>query len=508
MLHDGPPYANDDIHIGHAVNKILKDIVVKSRTLDGLRRAVRAGLGLPRHADRGADREDARQAHAGRGDAAPRARLRDRADRAAEGATSSAWACSATGTIRTRRWPTRTRPTRSARSASCCEKGFIYRGLKPVNWCFDCGSALAEAEVEYEDRAGHRDRRRLSRSTTATAASSPRRSASPALPAGPALRGDLDDDAVDDSRQPGAERASGVRLRAGRDRRAAIWCSRRTWSSRASSATSSRARIVATAKGAALEHIRFRHPFYDRAAPVYLGDYVTLEQGTGIVHSSPAYGIEDFLSCRALRHEGRRDAEPGAGDGRFAESLPFFGGVKIWEANPQIVDKLARRRRAAALGEVHAQLHALLAAQDADHLPRDDAVVRRHGRRAGLERQRSRRRRCARRRCAGIEATRVLPGLGQGAALRHDRQPARLDAVAAAAVGRADAVLRAQGDRRAASAHAGAARGGRAARRAGRHRGVADARPPRTARRRRRASTRRSRTRSTSGSTRARRTRR
>ncbi len=63
VLHDGPPYANDDIHIGHAVNKILKDVIVKSKDLAGLRRAVRAGLGLPRHAHRGADREDAWQAH-------------------------------------------------------------------------------------------------------------------------------------------------------------------------------------------------------------------------------------------------------------------------------------------------------------------------------------------------------------------------------------------------------------------------------------------------------------
>ena len=100
---------------------------------------------------------------------------------------------------------------------------------------------------------------------------------------------------------------------------------------------------VATAKGAALELIRFRHPLYDRASPVYLGSYVTLEQGTGIVHSSPAYGVEDFQSCRRYGMTDDEILNPVGGDGRFAGSLPFFGGEKIWEANPQIVAKLRER---------------------------------------------------------------------------------------------------------------------------------------------------------------------
>ena len=171
-------------------------------------------------------------------------------------------------------------------------------------------------------------------------------------------------------------------------------------------------RIVATAKGAALELIRFRHPLYDRASPVYLGTYVTLEQGTGIVHSSPAYGVEDFQSCRRYGMKDDEILNPVGGDGRFAGSLPFFGGEKIWEANPQIVDKLRERRRAVLGREIHAQLHALLAAPDAGDLSRDDAVVRRHGRRARLERQE-----------AGADAARngarrhrgdaVLPGWGK-----------------------------------------------------------------------------------------------
>ena len=82
VLHDGPPYANGDIHIGHAVNKVLKDIVVKSRQLAGFDAPVRPRLGLPRHADRGPDRKDPRQESADRRNAAPLPRVRERADHA------------------------------------------------------------------------------------------------------------------------------------------------------------------------------------------------------------------------------------------------------------------------------------------------------------------------------------------------------------------------------------------------------------------------------------------
>ena len=115
---------------------------------------------------------------------------------------------------------------------------------------------------------------------------------------------------------------------------------------------------IAAAKGAALEGLAFRHPFYDRLAPVYLGEYVTLDTGTGIVHSAPAYGVEDFESCRRY---GMRDDEmlnPVQGDGRYAASLPFFGGLSIWDANPKIVAKL--REVGALFSEaphVHSYMH-------------------------------------------------------------------------------------------------------------------------------------------------------
>jgi isoleucyl-tRNA synthetase len=92
--------------------------------------------------------------------------------------------------------------------------------------------------------------------------------------------------------------------------------------------------------GRSLEGIRFRHPFYDRESPVQLGEFVTLEQGTGIVHSSPAYGVDDFQSGRRYGLTDDQILNPVQGDGRYAETLPFFGGLNIWKANPQIVEKL------------------------------------------------------------------------------------------------------------------------------------------------------------------------
>jgi isoleucyl-tRNA synthetase len=102
-------------------------------------------------------------------------------------------------------------------------------------------------------------------------------------------------------------------------------------------------KVLAECKGKALENIRCEHPFYERTAPIYMGEYVTLETGTGIVHSAPAYGVEDFESCRS---HGMKDDEiltPVMGDGKYAASLPLFGGLSIWEANPKIVKTLQEK---------------------------------------------------------------------------------------------------------------------------------------------------------------------
>lgn len=102
-------------------------------------------------------------------------------------------------------------------------------------------------------------------------------------------------------------------------------------------------KLIGKTKGRALENIRFKHPFYDRTSPVYLGDYVTLDTGTGIVHSSPAYGVEDFDSCRRYGMKDDEILTPVMGDGKFSSALPFFGGLSIWDANPRIVALLEQR---------------------------------------------------------------------------------------------------------------------------------------------------------------------
>jgi isoleucyl-tRNA synthetase len=222
------------------------------------------------------------------------------------------------------------------------EKGYVYRGLKPVNWCFDCGSALAEAEVEYEDRTDDAidvgfpfgDRAGIARAFGLN-----RLDDKPGwaviwtttpwtIPANQALNvhPELDYDLVDTPR--------GYVIVAAELREV---CLKRFGLA---------GTTVATAKGKALEHLAFRHPFYDRAAPVYLGEYVTLDQGTGVVHSAPAYGVEDFESCRRYGMKDDEILAPVMGDGHYAPSLPFFGGKVIWKANADIVAKI---REAGAL---------------------------------------------------------------------------------------------------------------------------------------------------------------
>jgi isoleucyl-tRNA synthetase len=342
VLHDGPPYANGDIHIGHAVNKVLKDIVVKSRQLAGFDAPYVPGWdchGMPievqiekTHGKNLPTAETQRLCRAYAGEQI----LRQKAEFQRLGVLGD-WEHPYT-TMSYRNEADEIRGL-----GRILEKGYLYRGLKPVNWCFDCQSALAEAEVEYEDRQDvavdvgfaldDRDREKLA---AAFNLSSPLEGPVYAviwtttpwtLPANQALNlhPDFQYSLV------ATTRGSLILASDLKEASLARFGIERTGASGRSDPTTS---------GRDLELIRFRHPFYDRVAPVYLGDYVTLEQGTGIVHSSPAYGIDDFNSCR---HYGMSDDDmlnPVQGDGRYVESLPYFGGQKIWDANPKIVDKL------------------------------------------------------------------------------------------------------------------------------------------------------------------------
>ncbi len=338
VLHDGPPYANNDIHIGTAMNKILKDIVVKSRTMAGYDAPYVPGWdchGMPievqiekTHGKHLPTAETQRLCRA----YATEQIARQKKDFLRLGVLGD-WGRPYT----TMAYKSEADEIRTL--GQLLLKGYLYRGLKPVNWCFDCGSALAEAEVEYEDRqdiaidvgfplTDPAERAKLARAfglaeapegpigtviwttTPWTIPSNQALNAHPrftyALVATPRGHLVLAQDLVESSLQ--RFRLDG--------------------------------KVVATASGAALENIAFRHPFYDRASPVYLGDYVTLEQGTGMVHSSPAYGVDDFISCRRYGMKDEDMLNPVQGDGTFAPDLPYFGGQRIWDANPNVVERI------------------------------------------------------------------------------------------------------------------------------------------------------------------------
>jgi isoleucyl-tRNA synthetase len=353
VLHDGPPYANGDIHIGTAVNKILKDMIVKSRTLAGFDAPYVPGWdchGMPIEVQ--IEKKYGKQIPAEETQRLSRAYAteqiaRQKADFQRLGVLGDWENPYLTMAYRNEADEIRT-------LGKILEKGYVYRGLKPVNWCFDCGSALAEAEVEYEDRKDAAidvgfpfgDRARIAKAFGLN-----RLDDKPGwaviwtttpwtIPANQALNvhPEIDYDLVDTPR--------GYLIVAADLQEA---CLKRFGLA---------GTTTATAKGAALENIAFRHPFYDRSAPVYLGEYVTLEQGTGVVHSAPAYGVEDFESCRRYGMKDDEILAPVMGDGHYAPTLPFFGGKLIWKANPEVVAKI---REVGALfshaDHVHSYMH-------------------------------------------------------------------------------------------------------------------------------------------------------
>ncbi|TAM84108.1 MAG: isoleucine--tRNA ligase [Candidimonas sp.] len=361
ILHDGPPYANGDIHIGHAVNKILKDIIVKSRTMSGYDAPYVPGWdchGMPIEIQ--IEKQYGR--HLPVADVQARARAyahaqieRQRRDFKRLGVLAD-W----DHPYLTMNFGNEANELRVL--ARIMEKGYVYRGLKPVNWCFDCGSALAEAEVEYADRTDSavyvalrfHDKGKLARAfglaTVEDGAAVIWTTTPWTLPANQALNvaADIDYSLV---RLAQPRPTGGVLLLATERVDACL----QSWNLEG--------RIIATAKGAALADLEFEHPLYDldpgyrRLSPVYLGDYVTLDAGTGIVHASPAYGVEDFISCKAHGLADDQIFNPVGGDGHYGASLPLFGGMLIWDANPKIVEAL---RGTGALLKVERHKHSYM----------------------------------------------------------------------------------------------------------------------------------------------------
>ena len=348
------------------------------------------------------------------------------------------------------------------------ERGYLYQGRKPVNWCLDCQSALAEAEVEYEDKV------------------------SPAIDVGFEVK---DKHAV--------EKAFGVSLAGSAKVYAVIWTTT-PWTLPANQGVSVHPEleydliktekgylilafdlatdclkryqlggsndrgdgIAATCYGAALEGLPLQHPFYDRIVPIICGEHVTLEAGTGLVHTAPAHGVDDYVVGQRYNLP---NENPVGDDGKFISTTPAVGGtplagVFVWKANDIVLQALEASGHLLHQEKAEAQLSALLAPQDTDHLPFHAAVVHRHG--AGRGRS------VARSGEQGRGANAILPVMGTRAPRSDDQEPSRLVRVAPAQLGCADAVLRAQGNHGFASAHTGIAGAGRQAGRAIRHRSL------------------------------------
>ena len=358
VLHDGPPYANGKIHIGHAVNKILKDMIVKARQLKGL-----DAIYVPGWDCHGLPIENAIEKLHGRSLSKDEVQAKSRAF-ATEQIAGQLEDFKRLGVLGEWENPYRTmdfgNEANEIRALKrIMERGFVYRGLKPVYWCFDCGSSLAEFEIEYADK----------KSQTLDVGF---KCAEPEK----LLKVFFDESNPEESINLITARLLGKPIFA------VIWTTT-AWTIPANQALNLNPElsyalvdtergllllaeslvekclaryqlsgtVLATTQGKNLALLNFMHPLHDvdagyqRFSPVFLADYATADDGTGLVHSSPAYGVEDFNSCVANGIAHDDILNPVQGNGRYVDELPLFGGLNIWKAAPQVIEKLREHGR-------------------------------------------------------------------------------------------------------------------------------------------------------------------
>ncbi len=355
VLHDGPPYANGDIHIGHALNKILKDIIIKSKTLSGFDAPYIPGWdchGLPielmveKKVGKPGQKVTAAEF---------REKCRDYAAGQVEGQKESFKRLGILGEwdkpYRTMDFATEANIIRAL--GKIADNGHLLKGFKPVHWCTDCGSALAEAEVEYKNKVSPSIDVRFRATDEASVLakfglSEGHQGHGPVsiviwtttpwtLPANRAvcLRNDLEYVLIQvEGEQPeriivASDLAKQVIDRAGIEH----------------------FHNLGFATGAELELTQFNHPFYDFTVPAILGDHVTTESGTGVVHTAPGHGQEDFAVGQKY---GLEVANPVGSNGVYLSDTELFAGQHVFKANDAVVEVLKEK---GALLHHHAYEH-------------------------------------------------------------------------------------------------------------------------------------------------------
>ncbi|MBJ6724662.1 isoleucine--tRNA ligase [Geomesophilobacter sediminis] len=331
LLHDGPPYANGHIHIGHALNKILKDIVLKSKRMNGfhapyvpgwdchglpIELQVEKNLGSKKHEISKLEMRKLCREYAQKFVAIQRAEFERLGVLGEWDNPYLTLHSSYEGII-------------AEELARFAENGGLYKGKKPVHWCSSCGTALAEAEVEYADHvspsvfvkfAFKEDPGAVIPEIAGKKASVVIWTTTPwTLPANlaVALHPELDYVAVE---------VNGEILIVAEGLKDSFL-----------KAIGAEGEVKATFKATKLERKLLRHPFYDRDSVILLGEHVTLDAGTGAVHTAPGHGQEDYeLGLR----EGLEIYNPVDNRGRFFENIEFFGGQFVFDANKNVIEKL------------------------------------------------------------------------------------------------------------------------------------------------------------------------
>ena len=356
ILHDGPPYANGDIHIGHAVNKILKDFIIKAKTLNGFDAPYIPGWdchGLPielqveKKLGKAGDKVDAHQFRQACREYATLQVNKQRTDFKRLGVIGD-W----DNPYLTMDYRNEANIIRSL--GKIIEAGHLNNGFKPVHWCSDCGSALAEAEVEYEDKKSIAVDVRFSvineNDLLNRCHHAPDRVGSGpisiviwtttpwTLPANQAvaLHPDFEYSIVQCEGQYGAER---------------LVIAEALLKDIMYRYDIENYHVVAYCQGKDLENLQLQHPFYDRQVPVILGEHVTLEAGTGAVHTAPGHGQEDYVVGQQYNLPINNPVD---GEGKFLPDTPLFAGEHVLNANEHVVEVLKAQ---AKLVHEHRILH-------------------------------------------------------------------------------------------------------------------------------------------------------